>query len=683
MKQCPNCGSQIADDSHFCNKCGMEIPQGTVCPHCGASVEEGDAFCHSCGKSIKEEVVPTDPQKKKCSHCGASVNDGDAFCQSCGKSLYTPQNKLTVYDKEGKTKSSSKKSLPYILGAIGLIALCCGGWWLFKNMNPKDDLETSLVSFKKTAPSDNYDVEVEINIDYPMNGDTKLKNNITDFIIQTLNNDFTFEEESVNPHYEGDKLDGQAVVDYYGEAKIKEFQVQGVGNVVLNIRKDVDSEKYISYKVSMGGSAGGSGIGLTFGTTFNKSDGSIVQVINNTSDGKLKDFLKTAVTKEIQKKGAMDMLDKSELETHPFPKKAPYLTEGGVCFIYQKYEIGAGAMGEVELTIPYSDIHSYLSETALSLINNAVELKSGTDDSTKLNGVPEHNGKNTELKELPKDFSFINILDLLENPSNSISAQQCGLSKLYEDTDEKGNYNIVHGYDVTKGEKNTVILGYDVLFTSTHAYYFNYTSAGEESFYFCFRDKEDAKYIFEFAKDYGLIKWDGTYFVPSSKISSGIEQASENPIGEKDYLYSMSAPEEMDGKYYIWIYSNSGERKIDFRRVERNADINNSDNGSSTYNSSNTSSSSRTFANEQSVTMYLVNQSFRDNDGLTIRFDGSMRMYIDGDYAGVVSVLRYSSTSALLRYGGGLYGEGKITVQIVGDKLRLTDILDGTVYYQR
>ena len=104
---------------------------------------------------------------------------------------------------------------------------------------------------------------------------------------------------------------------------------------------------------------------------------------------------------------------------------------------------------------------------------------------------------------------------------------------------------------------------------------------------------------------------------------------------------------------------------------------------SSDYSSpSSNTSSSKTFANEQYVTMYLANQTFRSNDGLAIRVDGNLRMYIDGDYAGVVSVLRFNSTSALLRYGGGAYGDGRITVQIVGDKLQLIDPEDGSVYHQ-
>ncbi|MBR6892734.1 MAG: zinc ribbon domain-containing protein [Bacteroidaceae bacterium] len=403
MKQCPNCGSQISDDSHFCNKCGKEIPQGTVCPHCGASVEEGDAFCHSCGKSIKEEVVPTDPSKKKCSHCGVSVNDGDAFCQNCGKSLYTHQNEQPiVFNKEGKTKSGSKKYLPYVLGAIVLIALCCGGWWFFKNMS-----ETALSQLDNTA---------------------KVKN--TD--------NSTIESDNIS-----------VISDYDG--------------------RTIHQGEYVFEAI-----------------------------------------LTDATLEKIKKNFTI----KIEGNKVSIPSEGKTMTG----FIYND-DLG------IDVFYDYGDDLHYLSMT----------LKPNDKE-----------GKEWEGEYQPTGILYDVVLKLKE----------CKF---------KG--------DVVKVTKE--------------------------------RTADD----------------------------------------------------------------NSETAEVDVTPSYRNSNT--------------SSSSSKTFANEQYVTMYLVNQSFRDNDGLTIRFDGSLRMYIDGDYAGVVSVLRYSSTSALLRYGGGLYGEGKITVQIVGDKLQLTDILDGTVYYQR
>jgi hypothetical protein len=317
--------------------------------------------------------------------------------------------------------------------------------------------------------------------------------------------------------------------------------------------------------------------------------------------------------------------------------------------------------------------------------SSVLDVKSNTKDSTEGNDISLQTVTDSPMKELCEYFSFNDILALLNSPNNSSYAKNCGLSKIYEDTNEKGYYGVLYGYDVVKGDKNTVTLGYKVELNSNHAYYFCYTSAGEESMHFCFKNKEDADYIFKFAEDYGLIEYNGTYFVPSSKISSGIKHVNESSIGEYGIIYSMSAPEEMDGEYFIWIYNLSKQRKIDVRIENGGSSYPSADNSqiSSLSSNSNTSSSSRTFYSEQIVIGYLANQSFRASDGLTMRVDGDGRLYVDGQYAGVLSVLRYNSTSALLRYGGGMYGEGKLTVQIVGDKFQLKDPTDGTVYYQR
>lgn len=93
--------------------------------------------------------------------------------------------------------------------------------------------------------------------------------------------------------------------------------------------------------------------------------------------------------------------------------------------------------------------------------------------------------------------------------------------------------------------------------------------------------------------------------------------------------------------------------------------------------------SSRKFLNAQYVVGYLAHQSFTNYSDVEIRFDGDGRIYIDGDYAGVVSVLSYNETSALIRYGGGMYDEGRIVVRIEGNKFVLRDHIDGTEWYQK
>lgn len=176
------------------------------------------------------------------------------------------------------------------------------------------------------------------------------------------------------------------------------------------------------------------------------------------------------------------------------------------------------------------------------------------------------------------------------------------------------------------------------------------------------KDKEAmAKIAFKFAY------FDGSSHTSNEDIKVVFENGKWVLDDLHDYKKQMKAYVE---KYKNYQPSNT-QNKID-----------SSSGNDYSSNSSNTSSSSRTFYSEQIVIGYLSNQSFRASDGLTMRVDGDGRLYVDGDYAGVLSVLRYNSTSALLRYGGGMYGEGKLTVNIVGDKFTLTDPTDGTVYYQ-
>ena len=159
------------------------------------------------------------------------------------------------------------------------------------------------------------------------------------------------------------------------------------------------------------------------------------------------------------------------------------------------------------------------------------------------------------------------------------------------------------------------------------------------------------------------------------------------------YPVVYSSPPENDDEVIQIIFENGKWVLDDFRGYKKqmkeyieeskNASIEPTSSTNEYQESTVNTSSSKTFANEQYVTMYLANQTFRSSNGFTIRFDGDLRMYAEGDFAGVVSVLRYNSTAALLRYGGGQYTEGKISVQIVGDKLQLTDPIDGTVFYQK
>lgn len=232
---------------------------------------------------------------------------------------------------------------------------------------------TNSYCFKKTTPTDNLDVEAEINVDFPISGNTELKENIIAFILEALTDNFVFDEDKKNHQYNGDTSDGQSIVDHFGNEKIKELQAMGIGEARIFINKILETEKYVSYLVDFSGNAGGTGLGLKYGATFDKNSGERLQLIKDPNNIQFKDFLIGKVEGEIISKNKENLLFKSELTNHPFPEYPPFMTKNGVCFIYQKGEIGAGLLGQVEVTIMLDFIAEYLSDSFVK----------SNDDNTK------------------------------------------------------------------------------------------------------------------------------------------------------------------------------------------------------------------------------------------------------------------------------------------------------------
>jgi hypothetical protein len=144
------------------------------------------------------------------------------------------------------------------------------------------------------------------------------------------------------------------------------------------------------------------------------------------------------------------------------------------------------------------------------------------------------------------------------------------------------------------------------------------------------------------------------------------------------------------GKFNIKLKKEEDNWLIDeITEIEtnNNPEFDTSDYDSEEYSSSTSESTISKerliFSNEQYIIGFLLNQRFRHSSGLEIRFDGDGRMYIDEDAAGVISVVRHDSESAILRYGNGMYGEGKLFMQYANGKIKLTDTADGSVFYQR
>ena len=306
-------------------------------------------------------------------------------------------NYCNEYRVKGLIRSSrfSVWSLSFLLF---ILPICIGC------KNADVPFATNTYTFKKISPTDNFDVEAEINVDFPISGNTELKKNIIDFVLEALTEKYVFEKGN-NPQYKGDTSDGQSIVDHFGNEKIKELQEMGIGNAHIFINKVLENEKFISYLVDYFGDAGGVGIGTKYGATFDKNSGERLQLIKNPNDGQFKDYLIKRVEDVIVSQNQESLLEKTQLASHPFPEYPPFLTKDGVCFIYQKYEIGAGALGEVEVTILVEDIAEYLSDLF-------VNSNDGEDGSKA---------------------------KIVDNSEQEVQAKKAFLEKFYNEKGSKGN----------------------------------------------------------------------------------------------------------------------------------------------------------------------------------------------------------------------------------------------------
>ena len=88
------------------------------------------------------------------------------------------------------------------------------------------------------------------------------------------------------------------------------------------------------------------------------------------------------------------------------------------------------------------------------------------------------------------------------------------------------------------------------------------------------------------------------------------------------------------------------------------------------------------FQSAGDVLSRLGGKTFVHKGGMEIRIRGG-RMSFDHQDAGSISVVNYTSKGALIRYRGGMFGEGRYRVRFAGRRLQLIDDEEGFVFNQR
>lgn len=238
-----------------------------------------------------------------------------------------------------------------------------------------DSLKTDTVSFDKQEGIYKFGLMAE----YPVLGGDSVVKAVREFI-----NDF------LGGAYDGPLADGKAMVKRNGELMWGNFlercgdaDLEEVNELFLYkmVSKVCETKSFVTFMASTSQYTGGlHGIGFDEGHTFSKISGKcfgydMMKDIDTPAFKRLiKEGLKKYFSSEDEKKILSDEDLKEELVSFdgsidelPLPDSEPYMTEKGVTFIYQPYEISYYAAGKPKFTIPFDVVRPYLKAQAIEL----------------------------------------------------------------------------------------------------------------------------------------------------------------------------------------------------------------------------------------------------------------------------------------------------------------------------
>ena len=241
----------------------------------------------------------------------------------------------------------------------------------------KDSLKTDTISYSKEEGKYSFNLSA----DYPVEGDDTLVKAIRGFI-----NDF------LGGAYDGSLDDGKAMIKKNGEIMYGNF-VEMCGDADLedvselyyykSVERGYETNAFITFMTSGGHYTGGlHGIGFETGVTFSKSNGKTFgyDMMKGIDSPEFKRFIKEGLRKYFSTEGQEPISDddllqelvsySGSIDELPLPDSEPYLTEKGIKFVYQPYEISYYAAGKPEFIIPYAAIRPYLTSEAVKLFLN-------------------------------------------------------------------------------------------------------------------------------------------------------------------------------------------------------------------------------------------------------------------------------------------------------------------------
>ena len=238
-----------------------------------------------------------------------------------------------------------------------------------------DSLKTDTVSFEKVEDI----FKLGLSAEYPVAGGDSVVKAVREFI-----NDF------LGGAYDGPLADGKKMIKRNGELMWGTF-MERCGDadtedanelfLYMTVSKVFETKSFVSFMASTTQYTGGlHGIGFDEGRTFSKVTGKSFgyDMMKDLDTPAFKRLIKEGLRKYFCNEDEKKVLNDEELleeligfdgsiDELPLPDSEPYISEKGVTFIYQPYEISYYAAGKPEFTIPLDAAKPFLKPQAIEL----------------------------------------------------------------------------------------------------------------------------------------------------------------------------------------------------------------------------------------------------------------------------------------------------------------------------
>lgn len=278
--------------------------------------------------------------------------------------------------------------------------------------------DNTITTEKYGISKGNEDVQVTVEMEYPQKGDDTALNSIRQHVADLLIAD-----------YKGQLNDGKKFLQQFVAEKTAELTTSPAedyaqtdyaqtfkSTYTANVKVVVQTPRFITYEKNAYVFTGGAhGMPEWGAASIRKSDGVLLNehILNErVSSNEFKQLLKQGVISyykalkgayyqcEFQPEKLQDaVFGEVDVNNLPLPASKPFLTDSGVGFAYQQYEIASYADGMVAFVIPYAKMQPYLSAEVWNLVkkqqNTNAKITAYVDEYTaneykKYLAMPEH-----------------------------------------------------------------------------------------------------------------------------------------------------------------------------------------------------------------------------------------------------------------------------------------------------